>query len=468
MAKKSSVKLSDLIQGQQNLGGYSELTSYREGGAKSTQVDRVSKEEFMRILKSMGQGPATAGTAMGPVLNPNANTKIFEEFIKQTQKREELLKDATEEQVQIFKELEAVILKLKTGTHDDTKALKKSIDDLSKRLGGTASNQAKTNIQKAIPAAYQSPAFVKPLEAKEGPMFTGSGLAKDTEGVEAGSEEKGPGLLESIGNGLGNILNKVLGYKLASKLLNRNKTPQAPDAKIKTKSSVDKNGRVLVDDKGEVRERKPGTKYQKNGKWFEIDKEGKARPTKTPTGIDKMKLDAKGGAKKLAGRVGILAPLYAITDAVLQYEETGNLTKSLVSGSSGLVGGVVGDVVTANPFGGVAGSMAGQYVGEKINDKIEGDPIKDTAKRVLKSVQDFAHSANQVIPKATESVSNSIKSLTTANEEKKKPSVEVGQPTIINNYNSTPVAPPNINIPMASLRPTESAFNRHQFRNYQV
>jgi hypothetical protein len=465
MAKKSSVKLSDLMQGQQNLGGYSELTSYREGGAKSTQVDRVSKEEFMRILKSMGQEAATAGSATGPVLNSTPNTKIFEEFIKQTQKREELLKDATEEQVQIFKELEAVILKLKTGTHDDTKALKKSIDDLSKRLGGTPANQAKTNIQKAIPAAYQSPAFVKPLEAKEGPMFTGSGLAKDTQDVEASSDNEHPGILSGLTSGLGNILKDVVGYKLAKKFLDTSKTPAAELAK---KKGVDKNNRVLVDDKGDIRERKPGAKYQKNGKWFEIDKEGKARPTKTPSGINKMKLDATGGAKKLAGRVGILAPLYAISDAVLQYEETGNLTKSLVTGSSGLVGGVVGDVVTGNPFGGVAGAMAGQYAGEKINDNIEGDPIKDTAKRVLKSVQDFAHAANQVIPKATESVSNSIKSLTTANEEKKKPSVEVGQPTIINNYNSSTAAPPNINIPMASLRPTESAFNRHQFRNYQV
>ena len=465
MAKKSSVKLSDLIQGQQNLGGYSELTSYRQGSDKSTQIDRVSKEEFMRILESMGQGPAITGTATGPVLNSNPNTKIFEEFIKQTQKREELLKDATEEQVQIFKELEAVILKLKTGTHDDTKALKKSIDDLSKRLVGTPANQAKTNIQKTIPTTYQTPAYVKPLEAKEGPMFTGSGLVKDTEDVEAGVEQEGPGILSSLTSGLGNILKDVLGYKLAKKFLDKTKTPAVELAK---KKGVDKNGRVLVDEKGELRERKPGTKYQKNGKWFEIDKEGKARPTKTPSGIDKMKLDAKGGAKKLAGRVGILAPLYAISDAVLQYEETGNLTKSLVSGSSGLVGGVVGDIATANPLGGVAGSMAGQVVGEKINEKIEGDPIKDTAKKVLKSVQDFAHAANQVIPKATESVSNSIKSLTSANEEKKKPSVEVGQPTIINNYNSTPVAPPNISIPMASLRPTESAFNRHQFRNYQV
>ena len=296
MAKKGVIKLSDLLQGQKNLAGISETANYRPGStATPVQNQRVTKDEFLRILQDMQE------TAKTPAVAPASRgaQRIFEEFIRQTERREELLKDATEEQIAIFKELESTILKLRTASHDDSKALRKTIDDLGRKLGQTKPTAARGAIAAALPAPYTPPNYAKPLEEAAGPMFTGSGLDKgvDAENAEAAGSSGVGGILESLGSGLGKLLEGLGLYKIAKRLAG----PGAPQKTPKAKTTTRGGSKVLVDEKGRERERKPGTKYEKNGRYYEIDKNGKARPIKTPGAAERARIASKG----VGGRIGL-------------------------------------------------------------------------------------------------------------------------------------------------------------------
>ena len=461
MAKKSSVKLSDLIQGQQNLGGYSEFTSYRDTN-KSTQVDRVSKEEFLSILSSMGQGQTQ--TSSGTIPGQKPAMKVFEEFIKQTQKREELLKDATEEQVQIFKELETVLLKLKTANADDSKALRKTLADLNKQLAKTTKNEAQKTIQKMVPPVYRAPSYATPLTAATGHMFEGSAALTPEEQTTAkpkGDSAAIGGLLSGLGSAIEGIFNKLAAVTLGKSVIKALERPMGPEPKGKPSApgAPEKPGAA-----GEAAEPKL------KPKWYEA-------------GSDFNKVIKRGGTA--------LAVAGAANEGYKEFTQTKNVTKGAVVGGATLagaasgalaggkfgaaIGSVVGPEGTA--IGGLLGAAVGGYLGAEafedfakgFNKSFSGDPLKNMVKSGVNKVKETAAEGKEIATKEIDKVSTYIKTLTFDNEEKKnkKASVDVGQPIIINNNNSAPASGPQILAPATYIRPTESAFNRNLFRNYQ-
>ena len=78
------------------------------------------------------------------------NQQIYDEFSKLVLQQQDLLLDATKEQTDIFKKLSDTIAQLKTSNKEDIAKLRKSIDDLAKKLKDTPDTQARRGMERAV------------------------------------------------------------------------------------------------------------------------------------------------------------------------------------------------------------------------------------------------------------------------------------------------------------------------------
>jgi hypothetical protein len=74
------------------------------------------------------------------------NRSTFDRFVTESSKREDILKDASEKQVEIFAQLEATITKLREAGSDESRELQKEIARLSGELGQTDDTKARGKI----------------------------------------------------------------------------------------------------------------------------------------------------------------------------------------------------------------------------------------------------------------------------------------------------------------------------------
>jgi len=81
------------------------------------------------------------------------NASVFSNFVEQTKNRENLLKDATEEQKQIFADLENAIIDLREASGEESDELRKTLAALQGTLSATESTTAKGSIENIISAA---------------------------------------------------------------------------------------------------------------------------------------------------------------------------------------------------------------------------------------------------------------------------------------------------------------------------
>ena len=188
----AAIKLKDLLSGQERL-------AQRE----NMPLDQ-SQDKMQKLVDAITQKSS-------PSVSLNSNQKIFEDFVKQTQKREELLKDATSEQIVIFKHLEDTIKKLKDASHADSIDLRKAIENLANKLKVTPATGAKSNMMKALTApaaAARSKPNAAVLSPTDYKLYEDSASVGDTDDSRASMGEAdakskdGLGLLDLLEAGL--------------------------------------------------------------------------------------------------------------------------------------------------------------------------------------------------------------------------------------------------------------------------
>jgi phage tail tape-measure protein len=479
MAKVSGkVNLSDLLKSSSNLENLqtAPATLNRDPAAGPTDTQRTL-QELSKSLESIGntlvKGNKEPGSrTQAESVTISTSTKIFEEFVKQTRKREDMLKDATKEQKNIFKRLENVIIKLQTAGSKDTAALKKSIDALIRKLGQTPKTEAREKIKQAMGPEYRAPAYAAAASPMGYDMYKGSGtegaIGENGAGVAAGAE---PQEQSDIFSHLGDWLTTAMGINAAKDILTSRKNTPGGGGEAGTKSKPS---------------RPTGQVYKnKAGRWMEVQASGKSQFIKKPSvarrGFQAVK-NVGGILGKGLGHAGLLGVGFAGLDAYEGYnaasqsEMAGELTHAQANEAKGTaIGGATGGLA-----GGLAGTYAGAATGAAIGTAIfpgVGTAIGGLIGGVAggwggaELGSDVGGKAGGALVKNVSSTEKSqqIQQLSQQNKMANMNSNQAQAPVVINNQApAMPAQPQNILLPPGTVRPTESALNRWTFQNYQA
>ena len=429
----AAIKLKDLLSGQERL-------AQRE----NMPLDQ-SQDKMQKLVDAITQKSS-------PSVSLNSNQKIFEDFVKQTQKREELLKDATSEQIVIFKHLEDTIKKLKDASHADSIDLRKAIENLANKLKVTPATGAKSNMMKALTApaaAARSKPNAAVLSPTDYKLYEDSASVGDTDDsrasmgeADAKSKDNSLGLLDLLEAGL-------MGRGLKSATTPGGKSKGS----AKTLSAAERSKRAT--DVG-------GFKKDAQGRF----RNAKGQLVKTP-GLMTRGLDTLRGPAKVLGKVATKIPLVGGLlaggiDANEEYEKSGDMKKAATVGTAsaaGSMGGavagaaagaVIGSVVpvVGTAIGGVIGAIAGGYLGSKAGKTLGG------------AAYDIA-----TTPALTAKSASEIRDITMKNQD-----ITMSQDTapvvINNNTTAAPAMPQQTFIPRGDVRPNESALERYIDRSF--
>lgn len=258
------------------------------------------------------------------------NQQIFDEFSKLVLQQQNLLLDATKEQTDIFKKLDTTIGQLKTANKEDSVKLRKSIDDLAKKLKQTPDTPARRKIERAVTpkatAAPKSPASkettpraeVKPKStavsatafafptpaAVNAPLYEDAGLiGSESEGDRVQSGEREADMASILGF-LGSMFGGGDGAGPMMPWIPNRGTPGQPGKPGATRS---KPGGPVLDKNGRYRDPKSG-RYTKapepktGNKWWEKIK-GMGSKAKPAAGV----FEAAGMARFM-GLTGLFMP----------------------------------------------------------------------------------------------------------------------------------------------------------------
>jgi polyhydroxyalkanoate synthesis regulator phasin len=386
-------------------------------------------------IRSIGTRSSNSGKSQ------EYSTDIFKEFIQQSQRREELLKDATDEQIKIFNRLESVIAKLASASHTDSKELKNSIDALAKQLAATPKTKAKQNIEKTLPRPktgiegmpngmwsnylnWAKTGDIKRSYNREPLSPMGYSLYEDASTVQSIEPKQGKSLVDALLEGDNDDGN---GPTIIPRL--------GPNGKPIIPKTTPKGN--------PYRDKKTG-KYR-SPTWWEKTKAGKTK---------------LGRAAKAAGKIGSRLPIVAplISGGMYGYDEyqrSGSLGKALAVGGGSAIageiaaaaGGFVGSA--AGPLGTFAGATAGGYYGSEAGANF--------VRGIVES------------PALTEQPANtqSMQQETQRNQQlkEKTPKVEVLQPTILTSPSQQQQSGTSFLMPRADTRSNENAFVRARDSN---
>lgn len=178
--------------------------------ARLKKIGNVIAEKT-RLERGMSQNETQTGL----------NKTVFDKFVEQTKQREDLLKDATQEQHEIFKQLEETITKLREANSEDSEQLRKELAGLSGKLGETEDTGAKRKLQYQIDTARENArpsnlgnvvnaALGKENVLKAGYVREGNNIRNVETGKFASSKEAAHGRVASAGIKMGQFIgNKV-------------------------------------------------------------------------------------------------------------------------------------------------------------------------------------------------------------------------------------------------------------------
>lgn len=425
-----AIRLKDLVAGQQRLE------------QKEEAPVRLNPEQFKGLVEALS-GAATAAGA-------KSSAQIFEEFVNQTKKREELLKDATEEQKTIFNELEDTLKKLQTANHADSIGLRRSIEALNRRLAGTPNTAAKTRMVGMMPAAPARAStrntFAPTLtpenyavsenastvgNAEPARAGEGGGLGAALSGIGAAIGGIAEGIGRSI-QGLGSVLSSAIGGLVGL-------------FTGKSIANVLGGGSDLPDVIGGGDT--PSKKSKRKG------------PKAEPTWKDNWKAKAKFGTK--LGIAGVATNLIGNTAADM-LNRSGNET-------AGATVGVATDVLGYAGTGAMIGSII-PGIGTGIGAAIGGAYGLYEGITSRTNLMDRGGAFSGIPVEAKNPQQEALKSLETENQ-KLMDSQKSGS-TIINNINQ--VTPNKLNnqgpvfAPGPSIRPSESAYEKYQMRVFTL
>jgi hypothetical protein len=114
-----------------------------EAGAES-QIDRESRLRKIGSIIEQKTEIAKGGSRNETLNTRNAQT--FDRFIAESGKKEELLADADEKQLEIFKRIEDTLIKLREAGSDESEALRKELAGISGELEQTGNTKAKEKL----------------------------------------------------------------------------------------------------------------------------------------------------------------------------------------------------------------------------------------------------------------------------------------------------------------------------------
>jgi hypothetical protein len=433
-----AIKLKDLVAGQQRLN------------QKEEAPVRLNPDQFKGLVEALSGAATSAGAKSG--------AQIFEDFVNQTRKREELLKDATEEQKAIFAELEQTLNKLQTANHADSVGLRRSIEALNRRLASTPNTNAKTRMVTMIPPAPAS-ASTKNTSA---PTLSPENYAVNESATTAGTAETktantGGGLgaaIQGIGTAIGGIaqgigaaiegLGRVLGgaiMALAGAMGIKN-FPGIPDIPTGPGGPSIPGGPENPTKKG------PSAKPNKYKNLLKIGK------IASVAGIASLLADP---ARDYAEKKGFTETAAGIDTAgtTLGYASAGSAAGGLIGAALGLPFGGVGAIpgaVLGGKIGGIAGGAYGLYQGVKKNyvDAME-------SKAAFSGEAAFERKKGGYDPLAELQAENNTLKL----DDRGRP-ITVVSPQIQNpmgNQDKTPVFASSPNV-----RPNENTFTRYMDR----
>jgi hypothetical protein len=400
-----------------------------------TMKEAANQQKAAR-LQSMTSTFETQFRSDPNVGSASVNKKVFEEFIRQTEKREQLLLDATEEQNDLFKELETTIQKLKDANSQDSKALRQTIDKLSKKLEKTPETKAKQNIQKLIPAqkevkakeqskyfsnvqnifkgglAGPSPGAPLPATPANYSLYEDAGLLRSNEDVEDQMQEQqsGSGILSGLISAIPDIIYGLLGLK-GLKALSRLLPGGAKAATALASKAVPGVAKGMFQKLGS----KIGTSgLGKLGKGiFDI---GRSVATKTPLGM----------AANLA---------YSGYTGYQEYKESGDIGRALSGPTGTFLGGMVPGGIIAKTFG----ALGGEALGKGAYDIVTTPALQNTQSEDIQTESQMNEDLNKPVM---------------------APNIVVTPPTVepAMQQQNTLIAP------RGEIRPTESALSQYMKR----
>lgn len=451
-----AIRLKDLVAGQQRLAQQEE------------QPIRINREQFARLVDVLNN-KAEARSSVNQVVQP----KIFEEFVRQTQRREELLKDATDDQKVIFDKLSDSINKLKDANKSDSLALRRVIDQLTRRLGRTADTGARKSIMATLPAPttrtvtpasrltsgpytpFEGSASIGTTEdTGESPMLSDALKDLFTNRPEVNIDTGG------LGGALGDAFEKYLLAKTAKDLIKK----------------IPVGGPVITDGPAKPPKTYKPVPTQPTGPQIKRPQNRKIKP---PSTLKRLLTSVKS-SKIAPGRLGLAsAGLIGLNEYAESGDATRAVTKGVVQGGSIAAGTAIGSSIggflgmaggplapLTVPLGSLLGGLGGGILGGVLSEKpAEGiadfisDPVKATK-------EGFAKIKAYLEPMAQERQSKIISDLTGQNQEMyTNPNVPN---IVIPSINQSTPAKQEINylMPQATARNTESTLEKFLNRNF--
>ena len=447
-----AIRLKDLVAGQQRLAQQDE------------QPIRINREQFARLVDVLNN-KAEARNGVNQVVQP----KIFEEFVRQTQRREELLKDATDDQKVIFNKLSDSINKLKDANSADSRALRRVIDQLTRKLSRTADTGARKSMMSALPApATRTITPASRLTSGPYTPFEGSAAVGVTE--DTGESPLLSDALKDLftnrpevnidtgglGGALGDAFEKYLLAKTAKDLIK----------KIPT-------GDPVVGGPGKTPKTYKPVPTQPTGPNIKRP----ARKVRPPPNTLQRLIKSIPGAKIASGKLGLVsAGLIGLNEYAESGDATRAVTKGVVQGVGTYGGAALGakaGAIAGIPFGpmgmavgGILGGLGGGLLGASLTEDpadfaadLVSDPIKTVKESYTKLKAYFE-------PMAQENQAKIMQDLGVQNQEMyTNPNVpNIVIPSI--NQSAPAKQENNFLLPRATARNTESTLEKFLNRNF--
>lgn len=443
----AAIKLKDLLEGQQRL-------AQRENMPLEQSEDKLQK-----LVDAISQKAS-------PSVNLNSNQKIFEDFVKQTQKREELLKDATSEQIVIFKHLEDTIKKLKDASHTDSIDLRKAIENLANKLKATPATAARSGMMRALTAPVaatgKTPKTVTPPAARAtaatstkpatiASTLSPTGYSLYDDAASVGDTDDSRAVMgeadasDNGGLGLGGLLSGLLGAKALKNLTTKNSAKSGS-----TKAAVAESRSAKATAKGGFFKDAQGRFRNKAGQYVK-------KPSLLARGVDKVKAPLKA-LGKVATKIPFIAPLVmGAMSGFNEYEKSGNLAKAAVVGGSTAI---AGEVATA------AGTMAGgPLVG-----LIAGTAAATGAEVLAGGAYDAltTPALSEAKPASSTKSASAIRDITMKNQDMAESKTTAPIVVTAPAQQAMPSNNQTTYMPRADVRPSENALERYINRSFSM
>jgi hypothetical protein len=158
MARRKNAPLTekDLLAGLQKLNQKPEDLGFKGPlknilGEQSTAPQDAAEVEdessrTERLQRMAGLIQEKVGIEQGISPQTKTNSSVFEKFIQQTQQRDKLLQDATDEQIKIFDQIEKTLIDLAKSSATEGRELRRTLDRIAGELGETDQTPARGRI----------------------------------------------------------------------------------------------------------------------------------------------------------------------------------------------------------------------------------------------------------------------------------------------------------------------------------